>query len=73
MSFSLRSGHLTFTYDLWCENTRNYIHFWLSSPWTVVTDVINDLLVTFRNTVHIMLNIEPQTEKIVLHLYKTIQ
>ena len=73
MSLSLRSGHLTFTYDLWCENTRNYIHFWLSSPWAVVTDVINDLLDTFRNTVHIMLNIEPQIEKIVLHLYKTIQ
>ena len=38
-----------------------------------MTDVINDLLHTFRNTVHIMLNIEPQIEKIVLHLYKTIQ
>ena len=52
--------------------TRNYIHFLISSPWTVVTDVINDLLDTFPNTVHIMLNIEPQIEKIVLHLYKTI-
>ena len=29
------------------------------------------LLMTFR-TVHIMLNIEPQIEKIALHLYKTI-
>ena len=38
-----------------------------------VTDVINDLLDTIRNTVHIMLNIEPQIEKIVLHLYKTKQ
>ena len=28
---------------------------------------------SFPNTVHIMLNIEPQIEKIVLHLYKTIQ
>ena len=33
----------------------------------------NDLLDTFPNTVHVMLNIEPQIEKIVLHLYKTIQ
>ena len=55
------------------KNTRNYIHFLISSPWTVVTDVTNDLLDTFPNTVHIMLNIEPQIEKIVLHLYKTIQ
>ena len=38
-----------------------------------VTDVINDLLGSFPNTVHIMLNIEPQIEKLVLHLYKTIQ
>ena len=30
-------------------------------------DAINDLLDTFPNTVHIMLNIEPQIEKIVLH------
>ena len=37
------------------------------------TDVINDLLDTFPNTVHIMLNIEPQIEKIVLHFYKKIQ
>ena len=28
---------------------------------------------TFPNTVHIMLNIEPQIEKIVLHFYKKIQ
>ena len=35
-----------------------------------MTDVINDLLDTFPNTVHIMLNIEPQIEKIVLHFYK---
>ena len=55
------------------KNTRNYIHFLISSPCTVVTDVTNDLLDTFPNTVHIMLNIEPQIEKIVLHLYKTIQ
>ena len=40
---------------------------------TVVTDVINDLLDTFPNTVHIMLNIEPQIEKIVFHFYKKIQ
>ena len=39
----------------------------------VVTDVINDLSDTFPNTVHIMLNIEPQIEKIVLHFYKKIQ
>ena len=73
MSLSLRSGHLMCTYNisLWCQNTRNYIHFWLSSPWTVVIDVINDLLDTFPNNVHIMLIIEPQIEKIVLHLYKT--
>ena len=45
----------------------------LDRVWTVVTDVINDLLDTFPNTVHTMLNIEPQIEKIVLHLYKTIQ
>ena len=37
------------------------------------TDVINDLLDTFPKTVHIMLNIEPQIEKIVLHFYKKIQ
>ena len=43
------------------------------STLTVVTDAINDLLDTFPNTVHVMLNIEPQIEKIVLHLYKTIQ
>ena len=55
------------------KNTINYIHFLISSPWTVVTDVTNDLFDTFPNTVHIMLNIEPQIEKIVLHLYKTIQ
>ena len=30
-----------------------------------MTDVINDLLDTFPNTVHIMLNIEPQIEKMV--------
>ena len=59
--------------SLQCHNTRNYIHFLLSSPWTGVTDVINDLLDTFPNTVHIMLNIEPQIEKIVLHFYKKIQ
>ena len=35
--------------------------------------LINDLLDTFPNTVHIMLNIEPQIEKIVLHFYKKIQ
>ena len=28
---------------------------------------------TFPNTVNIMLNIEPQIEKIVLHFYKKIQ
>ena len=55
------------------KNTRNYIHFLISSPWTVVTSVTDDLLDTFPNTVHTMLNIEPQIEKIVLHLYKTIQ
>ena len=55
------------------KNTRNYIYFLISSPWTVVTDVTIDLLDTFPNTVHIMLNIEPQIEKMVLHLYKTIQ
>ena len=38
-----------------------------------VTDVINDLLDTFPNIVHIMLNIEQQLEKIVLHFYKKIQ
>ena len=38
-----------------------------------MTDVINDLLDTFPNTVHIMLNIEQQIENIVLHLNKTIQ
>ena len=37
------------------------------------TDVINDLLDTFPNMVLIMLNIEPQIEKIVLHFYKKIQ
>ena len=47
--------------------TRNYIHYRLSSPWTVFTDVINDLLDTY--TVHIMLNIEPQIEKIFCHLW----
>ena len=47
--------------------------FLITSPWTGVTDVINDLLDTFPNTVHIMLNIEPQIEKIVLHFYKKIQ
>ena len=31
--------------------------------------VINDLLDSFPNTVHIMLNIEPQIEKLVLHFY----
>ena len=55
------------TYKSLVPNTRNYIQFWLSSPWTGVTDVINDLLDTFPNTVHIMLNIEPQIEKKVLH------
>ena len=35
------------------------------NPMDFVTDVINDLLDTFRNTVHIMLNIEQQIEKIV--------
>ena len=33
------------------------------------SDVINDLLDTFPNTVHIMLNIEPQIEKIFCHLW----
>ena len=37
--------------------------FEFSCPWTIVTDAINDLLDTFPNTVHIMLNIEPQIEK----------
>ena len=63
----------TYKSKIWCQNTRNYIHFWLSSPWTGVTDVINDLLETFPNTVYVMLNIEPQIEKIVLHFYKKIQ
>ena len=45
-----------------------YIHFPLPSPWTVVTDVINKLFDIFPNTVHIMLNIEPQIENIVLNL-----
>ena len=63
----------TYNISLWYQHTRNYIHFGLSSPWTVVTDIINDLLDTFPNTVHIMLNIEPHIEKVVLHLYKTIQ
>ena len=61
------------TYKSLVPNTRNYIHFLLSSPWFLVTDVINDLLDTFPNTVHIMQKIEPQIEKLVLHLYKTIQ
>ena len=26
----------------WCQNIRNYIHFLLSSPWIVVTDIINE-------------------------------
>ena len=63
----------TYYKSLWCQNTRNHIHFILPSPWTVVTDVINNLLDTFPNTVHIMLNVEQQIEMIVLHLYKTIQ
>ena len=37
-------------------------HYKLYSYLIVVTDVINDLLDTFPNTVHIMLNIEPQLE-----------
>ena len=61
------------TYSLWCQNTRNYIHFGISRPWTVVTDAINELFDTFPNTLHIMLNIEPQIENIALPLYKTIQ
>ena len=75
MALSLRSGHLMCTYNisLFCQNTRNYFHFLLSSPWTVVTDVITDLLDTCSNIVHVMLNIEQQIEKIVLQLYKTIQ
>ena len=56
------------TYKSLVQNTRNHIHFRLSIPWTVVTDVINDLLDTFHNTVHIMLNIEQPIEKIVLNL-----
>ena len=35
-------------------------HYKLFSPWNVVTGVINKLLDTFPNTVHIMLNIEAQ-------------
>ena len=42
-------------------------------PMDCFTDVINDLLDTFPNTVHIMLNIDPQIEKIVFHFYKKIQ
>ena len=38
-----------------------------------MTDVINDLLDTFPNTVHIMLNIQLNIEKIVLNFYKKIQ
>ena len=49
------------------------LYSFLSSPCTIVTDAINDLLDTFPNTMHIMLNIEPQIETIVLHLYKKIQ
>ena len=63
----------TYNISLWCQNTSNCIHFRLSSLLTVVTDVINDLLDTFPNTVNIMLNIEQQIEKIVLLLYKTMQ
>ena len=61
------------TYKSLVPNTRNYNPFRLSSPWTIVTDAINDVLDTFLNTVYIILNIEPQIEKIVLHLYKRIQ
>ena len=59
------------------ENRKNQVCFSnlniLSSPRTIFTDIINDLLDTFLNTVHIMLNIELQIEKIVLHFYKKIQ
>ena len=69
------------------KNLRNYIFVsnyqahglllqkLLSSPWIIVTEVINQLFDTFPNTVHIMLNIEPQIENIyiVLHLNKTLQ
>ena len=52
------------------DESTPYIHFWLSNTWTVVTDGINDLLETFPNTVHILLNISPQIEKIVLQYNK---
>ena len=51
---------------LWCQITRKYIYFLLSSPWTVVTHFLT-------LCIYIMLNIEPQIEMIVLNLYKTIQ
>ena len=61
----------TYNIRLWCQNT--IIFDYQAHGLFVVTDVINDLLDTFPNTVHIMLNIEPQIEKIVLHLYKIKQ
>ena len=64
MSLSLRSGHLMCTYKSLVPKTLE-IEFIsdYQAQWTVVTDVINDLLDTFPNTVHMMLNIEPQIEK----------
>ena len=53
--------------------TLEFYSFLIIKPWTVVTDVINEICDTFPDKVHIMLNIEPQIEKIILHLYKTIQ
>ena len=47
--------------------------FLIIKPMDCCYSVINDLFDTFTNTVNIMLNIEPQIGKIVLHLYKTIQ
>ena len=58
----------TYNISLWCQNTRDYIHSDYQAH-----GLLLQMLNTFPNTVHIMLNIEQQIEKIVLHLYKTIQ
>ena len=61
------------TYKSFVPKHLKLYSFLIIKPITVVTDVTNDLLDTFPNTVHIILNIEPQIEKIVLHFYKKIQ
>ena len=64
----------TYNIILWCQNTRNNMFIIdYQAHGLLLQMLLMTFLDTFPNTVHVMLNIEQQIEKLVLHLYKTIQ